>query len=226
MQHCSFIKHLICEAFMKKRFLLISCIICVVLSCSKKTIKAGSDNPDLPAYSENGLNTGGILINNQPWLMLPLGLFTTSRPLQLFSYPAGDSVVVLLNGDYKDASLRNTNNKTIFIVLKNIKISSDEDLALLNNKTFTLDGVINYSGFSESYGYNKTGRGTGTLAFGKVSVISNITYGDGTPGNPILHPYIIAGKLDVNVNTGTSYSLTAGRFDVTVVRSSNQFVVF
>jgi len=69
-------------------------------------------------------------------------------------------------------------------------------------------------------------RGIGTLTFGKVSVINSITYGDGSPNNPIKHPYIIAGQLNMDFSTTSNYSLTKGRFDVTVVRSSNQFVVF
>jgi len=100
-----------------KLFFIISVIV-VFASCRKVSIKSDPDNPDLPAYSEQGLNVGGILINNNAWLTVKPGLFTTTRPLQLLSYPNGDSIVVLLNGDFKDTGLQNQNLRTIFAVIK------------------------------------------------------------------------------------------------------------
>jgi hypothetical protein len=201
-------------------------VIVVFASCRKVSIKSDPDNPDLPAYSEQGLNVGGILINNNAWLTVKPGLFTTTRPLQLLSYPSGDSIVVLLNGNFKDTGLQNQNLRTIFAVIKNLTIITDDDLLQLNDKTFILDGNTNYGGFSEAYGYNKQGKAVGKMTFGKVSVISNVTYGDGSPNNPIKHPYIVAGQLNMNLSTTSNYALTKGRFDVNIVRSSNQFVVF
>jgi hypothetical protein len=211
---------------MKTKLLLILFTIVVLASCKKALIKPDPENPDLPLYSERGLNVGGILINDKAWLTVKLGLFSTTRPLQLLSYPNGDSIVVLLNGNFKDSSLQNQNLRTIFVVIKNIKIISDDDLLQLNGKSYILDGNTNYGGFSSNYGQDKVGKAVGNITFGKVSVINNITYGDGSPNNPILHPYIVAGQLNMNFFTTTNFSLTKGRFDVTLLRSTNQFIVF
>ncbi len=210
---------------MKNIFLLSVLTVVVLVSCRKTSVKPDAENSDLPAYSEQGLNVGGILINNKPWLTLKLGLFSTARPLQLFSYPNGDSIVILLNGNYKDSSLQNQNPQTMFVVIKNIRIVTDTDLIQLNGKSYSLDGIINYGGFSDYHGYNKVGRSIGSIPFGKVSERSNITYGDGSPNNPIRHPYVIAGRLEMNLSTTSNYSLTRGRFDVSILRSNNQLVV-
>lgn len=198
----------------------------ILASCRKAAITPDTEYPDLPAYSEKGLNTGGTLINNKAWITYPPAFLSTVRPVQLFSYSAGDSVVLLINGSYKDATLPDQNPNTIFIVLKNIHISSDADLQQLNGKTYAVDGIINYGGVSDSYGFNKSGHGSGSIRFGKVSEISNVTVGDGTPGNPVLHPYIVAGQFDMTMSAPVSYSFTHGRFDVNLIRSSNQFVIF
>lgn len=211
---------------MKTNLFLILSVITVFASCRKAIIKPDPETPDLPIYSEQGLNVGGILINHKAWLTVKLGLFTTSRPLQLFSYPNGDSIVVLLNGDFKDTSFQNQNLRTAFVVIKNVKIVSDDDLLQLNGRSFILDGNANYGGFSDSYGYDKVGKAVGKITFGKVSVIPNISYGDGSPNNPVKHPYIVAGQLNMDFSTTSNYSLTKGRFDVNIVRSSNQFAVF
>ena len=115
--------------------------------------------------------------------------------------------------------------RTLFIVIKNISIATDNDLLQLNGRRYDLDGRVNYGGFSDPYGYNKTGNGAGNLTFGKVSEISNITYGDGSPNNPIRHPYIVSGRLEMNLTTTINYIMTKGRFDVTISRSSNQFAI-
>jgi len=214
---------------LKTNFVLTFLILVALTSCRKVAVKPDPENPELPIYSEKGLNVGGILINDKPWLTAKPGGFlslSTARPLQLFSYPNGDSIVVLLNGSYKDSSLQNKDPKTIFIVIKNLKIVTDNDLLQLNGKSYLLDGNINYGGFSEYYGYNKVGNAPGSITFGKVSEISNITFGDGSPGNPILHPYIVSGHLDMKLSFPANYVLDKGRFDVTIMRSSNQFMVF
>ncbi|MBL0335947.1 MAG: hypothetical protein IPP73_11790 [Chitinophagaceae bacterium] len=208
-----------------KFFFTISFLI-IIVSCRKAVITPDTAFPDLPAYSEKGLNTGGTLINNKAWITHPLAFLSTVRPVQLFSYPAGDSVVILINGNYKDATLPDQNPNTIFIVLKNIHISTDAELLQMNGKTYLLDGTTNYGGISDSYGYNKTGHGSGSIRFGKVSEISNVTVGDGSPGNPVLHPYIISGQFDMTMSSPVNYSFTHGRFDVNLIRSSNQFVIF
>lgn len=197
-----------------------------MVSCRKQTAPADPDIPDLPAYTEKGLNTGGAMINNKAWLTSSLAFLSTVRPVQLYSYPGGDSVVLLINGSYKDATISLLQPSTIFIVLKNIHISSDGELAVLQGITFQLDGITNYGGISEAYGLNKTGRAKGSIRFGKVSEISNVTIGDGSPGNPILHPYIAAGHFDLQIDNPVTYTISNGRFDVNIIRSSNQFMIF
>ena len=117
---------------MKPSLFLILYILAVFTSCNKVSIKSDPENPGLPIYSEKGLNVGGILINNNVWLTIKLSLFSTVHPLELYSYPAGDSIVVLLNGNFKDSGFQNKNLETIFVVIKNIHIIADEDLVQLN----------------------------------------------------------------------------------------------
>lgn len=214
---------------MKSNLLVTIFAMFALASCKKASVETDPGNPDLPIYSEQGLNTGGIMINDKAWLTVkPAGFLSlsTTRPLQLYSYPNGDSIVILLNGAYKDTSLRLLPPATIFIVLKNIRIATDNDLLQLNGRSYNLDGTINYGGFSEYYGFNKVGNAIGNIQFGKVSVINSVTYGDGSPNNPIYHPYIVAGRFEMNLVTSSVYTLTKGRFDVTIVRSINQFGIF
>ncbi len=208
------------------KFLLTILLFFILASCRKAAITPDPSYPDLPAYTEKGLNTGGTLVNGKAWITFPRAFLSTIRPLQVYSYPGGDSVVVLLNGSYKDATLPDQNPSTLFIVLKNIHISTDAELQQLNGKNFVLDGSINYGGISDSYGYNKTGHATGSIRFGKVSEISNVTVGDGSPGNPILHPYIVAGQFDMTMTAPVNYNFSKGRFDVNIIRSSNQFGIY
>lgn len=209
---------------MKHGFLLALITIVVLASC-KKVIKPDPVYPDLPAYSEKGLNVGGILINDNPWLTEKTGPFNRIYPMHLFSYPTGDSIVIFLSGNYKDSSLTYSPPSTIFVVIKNVKIITDIDLVQLNGKSYNLDGNINYGGFSDYNGDYKVGRAVGNITFGKVSEMSRVTIGDGTPGNPVLHPYIVAGHLNMNLFTTTNYTLREGRFDVYIIRKT-QFVVF
>lgn len=209
---------------MKTNVLLILLIAASFSACKKTVVKSDPEYPDLPAYSEKGLNVGGILINDKAWLTEKPGLFSYLRPLQLFSYPNGDSIVVLLNGHFKDNNI-NQYPRTLFVVIKNIRIVTDNDLLQLNDKSYTLDGNTNYGGFSEDYGNDKVGKAVGTITFGKVSEI-NVVYGDGSPNNPIKHPYIVAGYLDMSLSTTANYVLTNGRFDATIVRGTGQFIVY
>jgi hypothetical protein len=204
-----------------KTKLIFTLTIIILVSCKKPSIKSDPQNPDLPSYSEQGLNVGGILINDSAWLTLKPGLFSTSKPVYLVSYPNGDSIVILLNGNFKDSGLQNQNVRTIYIVIKEINIISDSDLLKLNDKTFILDGNTNYGGFSNYDGSAKVGKSTGNISFGRVSVMTSITYGDGSANNPVLHPYIFAGKLNMNFSTTRIFSLTNGRFDMTLLRNSN-----
>ena len=206
---------------MRTQFAIILVLFFTLASCTKAPIKSDPQNPDLPSYSERGLNVGGILINDSEWLTLKPGLFSTLKPISLISYPLGDSILILLNGNFKDPGLQNQNFQTIYVVLKGINIVADHDLLQLNGKNFVLDGSINYGGFSDYAGKGKVGKSTGSITFGKISVMANVTYGDGSVNNPILHPYIFAGKLNMNFNTTRNFSLTSGRFDMTLLRNSN-----
>ena len=211
---------------MKGKLLLLLLTFVILTSCRKKSIKPDPEYPDLPVYSEQGLNVGGILINDKPWLTLQPALFSTLRPFQLFSYPNGDSIVVLFNGKYKDSSIQYQEPRTIFVVIKNLRITTDNDLIKLNGKSYSLDGNINYGGFSAGYGYDKVGKAVGSLTFGKVSEISNVSYGDGSANNPVRHPYIVAGHFEMNLFTTSNYALKMGRFDFNIISGSNRFVIF
>jgi hypothetical protein len=210
---------------MKGKLLLTLLSFVILISCKKKPIKPDPEYPDLPEYSEKGLGVGGLLINDKPWLTLQPALFGSIRPFQLFSYPNGDSVVIFFNGHYKDSSIRYQTPQTIFVVIKNLKIVTDNDLIQLNGKSFSLDGNINYGGFSEDHGYSKEGKAVGSITFGKVSENSRITYGDGSPNNPVSHPYIVAGRFEMNYFTTSNYALKYGRFDFYITSGGKQFVI-
>lgn len=69
----------------------------LLAACRKDVYKQDKQYPDLPAYSEKGLSVGGCFINDTAWL-IPKGTLSRTRPLYVYSYTNGDSVVLFFNG--------------------------------------------------------------------------------------------------------------------------------
>jgi hypothetical protein len=207
------------------KFPLKSCLLAIILltACKRTTIKPDPDIPDLPSYSEKGLNNGGILIDGNAWLLEKRGMY--SRPMQLLSYPTGDSIVICLNGAYKDIALQYQQPGTLFLVIKNISIQNENDLNKLNQKNFVLDGTTNYGGFSGYYGTGKIGKGIGQIIFGRVSR-NNVSVGTGDPGNEIRNFYVMSGRVNMKLSSPMASTLTDGRFDVSIIEKSDTFATF
>jgi hypothetical protein len=200
------------------------CFVTLLLSfflltqCRKDVYKQDADFPDLPAYSEKGLNVGGCFINDTAWL-LPKRFLSRTKNLYVRSYPSGDSVILFFTGRFKEDSLEYKQPHTLFVVLKNLRISSDTDLLQLSNRSFVLDGLKNYGGFGFTYYIEKPRSVNGFITFGNVTRQNYIAYGDGSPGNPKRHPYILPGRFEINITAERSYALTHGRFDMSVLQT-------
>lgn len=203
---------------------LILVISLVVSSCKKDKQKPDPEDPRLPAYTEKGLNTSGILINDTVWSGTTSGLLNRTAPFEIHSYPDADSVLFLFNGSYPDALEQYSPTRQLFVVVRNVQIRTDEDLKKLNGQQFILDGQNQYGGFSVA-GYIQTGRATGFLQFGKVDRLPNFQYGDGSPGYPISYAYIVSGRFEFSLTTTRQFKLSKGRFDATVSRTPSRFTV-
>jgi hypothetical protein len=193
-------------------------------SCRKEVYKQDADFPDLPAYSEKGLGVGGCFINDTAWLM-PRHFLSRIHNLYIISYPAADSVVLFFNGQYKEDSLQYKPPSTLFVVLKNIHINSDTGLLALRNRTFELDGAVNYGGFARAFDIERPRNVTGSIRFGNVQQQLNVVYGDGSPDNPKRNPYILAGRFEVDIEADRKYTFTHGRFDMTVLKNTQFYII-
>src|SRR5215217_1805877 len=211
---------------LRSKYLVIA-VLCTILliQCRKDVYKQDPDFPDLPAYSEKGLNVGGCFVNDTPWLTQRVALFSFSptRPLYIESYPNGDSVVLFFNGQFKEDSLQYRQPHSLFVVLKNIRISSDTALLQLSNRSFVLDGLVNYAGFANAFNLSMPRNAVGSITFGNCARQDHVIYGDGSPGNPKRNPYILAGRFDIDITMDRHYALTYGRFDLTVLKDARFF---
>lgn len=183
------------------------------------------EDPRLPAYSEKGHSTSGVLINDTAWVGTTTGLINRTNPIEIHSYPNADSILLLLNGSYKNGLENLSPTNEVFMVLRNNQIRTDEDLKKLNGRRFTLDGQNNYGGFSSVGGWVKSGKATGFIQFGKVDRLPNFHYGDGSSGNPVRYFYIISGRFELYFSTTRQFNLSKGRFDATVSWTPSRFTV-
>ena len=159
-------------------------------------------------------------LNDSAWVNFDENQYGWSvYPLEITSYPNGDSLLILFQGYSKAPSAYNNTMHEIFIVLKNIRIVSNDDLIKLNDKTFTLDGSINYGGFSDSSGKIKKGKAVGQIQFGKVEQRTNWLVENS-------HVYIFAGQYNMSFYSGRDFALTKGRFDYNLYRPDSTFIVY
>ena len=200
-------------------------ILLTASSCKKDKPKFDPEDSRLPAYTEEGLSTSGILINDTIWSGTTSGLVSTTAPVEIHSFPNADSILLLFNGSYLGSLQQFSPTREVFIVIRNMQIRTDEDLKQLNGRLFTLDGQNQYGGFSSVGGYIKTGRANGYIQFGKVDRLPNFQYGDGSLSNPVRYAYIVSGRFELSFTTTRQFKLNKGRFDATVSRAPNRFTV-
>lgn len=204
-----------------KNYLLLSIILVLFSLSCRKVVVSDPIYPDLPAYSESGLNVGGVMINDSAWKFQQPNLMSLFNPMQIVSYLNGDSLVVIMNGNSNYP--QSLYFSQIYFVLKNIHIANDSDLVKLNGTTFNIDGQNNYAGLSMSYQNNfvNNGKSSGSISFKKAYLNKHgVIIGDGSPNNPVLLPYVIAGIFNLSLTQDRKYNLNAGRFDRTVYYNS------
>jgi len=83
-----------------------------------------------------------------------------------------------------------------------------------------LDGTNSYSGLSEFY-QPPGNKGYGRFTINKVRKIGNVVFGDGSPNNPKIYPFIISGRFDFDIHDTRSYVVKDGRFDMEVRLTAN-----
>src|SRR2546423_10429684 len=103
-------------------------ILCLVLcsGCKKNRPRMDPEDPRLPAYTEQGLNTSGVLINDTLWSGTTKELFHQINPLEIHCFPNADSVLLLFNGSYRNGLESLSPTKVVFIILRNLQIRTDE----------------------------------------------------------------------------------------------------
>ncbi len=214
--------------FKKMKYLLLLFGISTLwASCAKSVFVPDQNNSLLPEYSESGRNIAGALINDTAWRCELHSCFSCI-PWRFYinSNLSGDSTLFTFNGactansiNFIDTSSYNI-PVNLFIVVKGFTIENQGSLFKLNNKTFSLDGSNNYSGFSQYYD-PITDKGSGSFTVTKVQQVKNFSYGDGTPNNPIIYTYIVSGRFNFEIPGSHPHTISDGRFDMEVSVNTN-----
>jgi hypothetical protein len=182
-------------------------------------------NNTLPVYSENGDDVAGALINDTVWISRARNcLFCYHFSFFISTDVKGDSTTFLFNGSYSPYSIKFTDTgrtiqTSLYAVVKGLKIENQDSLLKLNNRSFLLDGVKNYSGISKYAGYEDH-KGSGSFTINKVQKGSWII-GDGTANNPTIYSFIVSGHFDFNIHDDRDYIIKNGRFDMFVNWNGN-----
>ena len=208
-----------------KNYLIVSIIFLSLNGCYK-SVEKDPLYPQLPAVSDQGLDIGGVMVNDTAWVFEKPQFGRMFNPMSIISYPNGDSVIVLMEGSSNYPY--NLYYTQIYFVLKNIQITKDSDLVKLNGMTFNIDSQSNYAGIGMAYQNNirNNGRSSGSISFNKVYLDKHgVIIGNGSPGNPILTPFVLAGVFNVSLTQKRKYDLKAGRFDRTVYNTDGFVVV-
>ena len=138
----------------------------------------------------------------------------------------GDSTLFMFEGAYTSNSIiyNDTSSKNVdanfSFVIKGLKLETQDSLLKLNNKTFYLDGINNYSSISTLQQYPLYNKGIGTLIINKVQK-GNWEFGDGSINNPKICKFIVSGYFNFNTTADRLYIVKDGRFDMEVYLNSN-----
>lgn len=205
----------------------IFCFCIFISACRKSTFVADPNDTLVPQYSESGRNIAGALMNDTAWRCEMHPCFTCIVwRFYINSSLTGDSTLFKFEGAYTSNSIiyNDTSSKNVgadfSFVVKGLKLETQESLLKLNNKTFQLDGINNYSSiflFSQYPNYNK---GIGTLTINKVQK-GNWEFGDGSINNPKIYKFIVSGHFNFNTTADRLYIVKDGRFDMEVYLNSN-----
>lgn len=194
------------------------------------------DNSQLPEYAESGSNTGGALMNDTVWRS---NVYISSVPptymsgCYIFSRLSGDSTTIIFNGKHTYQSIPFIDTMpditvNFFFVFKGLKIENQDSLLKLNGKTYNIDGVNNYVVIThysnDLFNILKNSHCSGHITFNKVQKVGYISFGDGSPGNPQVNPFIISGHFDFTVNDPGQCHVKDGRFDMVVTLRSNMAI--
>jgi hypothetical protein len=189
-------------------------------------------NNQLPEYSENGSNIAGALLNDTTWrsnIDISDLSGTYLSGFWIISSVSGDSTTIIFNGrhTYNSSNFIDTVPSipvNFFVVIKGLKIESQDSLFKLNDKTFILGGNSNYAAVTYSYNnysFLKNGKSFGSIIFNRVQKNSSITIGDGSANNPIINPFIISGHFNFTINGTGNYEIKDGRFDMVTQWKTN-----
>lgn len=182
--------------------------------CGENFIPDPADSR-LPAYTENGNQVAGAIINGMAWKThWAWGDMGLQRSFYFTDYPSGDSVTLSLDGIMTDGPYRNS-ILTLIVSIKNLHIINLEAVKILNGRTFILDGKNSYAGtgkvfYPDTSGlYGCTG-GTGILSF--KSVRENKRETNTRKNGDKYHPLIVAGVFHFNFKD-SGVNVDSGRFD-------------
>ncbi len=209
-------------------------LLCILLiGCSKSSIfVSDKDNNLLPEYSESGRNIAGALLNDTAWrsdVYISSLSGTYLSGFWIISNLPGDSTTIIFNGKHSYNSVLFIDTLSsipvnFFIVIKGLKIESQDSLLKLNGRTFNLDGINNYVTLTYSYDnfrFQKAGNSSGSITFNKVQKDESITFGNGTPDNPRIYRFILSGHFDFTINRLNNYNIKEGRFDMVTQWKTN-----
>ena len=211
-------------------FILASIEFC---GCTKTTtFVADAANSQLPEYSESGKNIAGAIFNDTTWRsdVYSSGLSGTYLTgCWIFSSLSGDSTTIILNGKHSDHSINFVETLpsvplSFFFVIKGLKIENQDSLLKLNGKTFDVGDNHNYVTLAyadDHFNFLKKGASIGNIVFIKAGRVAGITIGDGSPGNPVIYPFIVSGHFDFMISGTNSYHVKDGRFDMVAQWKTN-----
>lgn len=145
---------------------------------------------------------------------------------------SGDSTTIIFNGKYTYNSIEFVDSLpsipvNFFEVIKGLKIENQDSLSKLNDSAFNFDNISSY--VTLNYAYNtfslqRYGMCYGNITFNKVKGNRSFTIGEGSPNNPIIHPFILSGHFNFTINGIKNYELTDGRFDMVAQWKANLLI--
>jgi hypothetical protein len=212
-------------------------VLCVLfISCTKSSTFIADKNISLlPEYSESGRNIAGALFNDTAWrsdVYISGQSGTYMDGFWIISSLSGDSTTIIFNGKYTYNSIKFIDTLpsipvNLFVVIKGLKIENQDSLFKLNNTTFNFDNIRSYVTLTYSYNtfsFQKYGDCFGNITFNKVQKSTLLTFGDGSPNNPIINPFIISGHFNFTINGTSNYEVKDGRFDMVTQWETNLII--
>jgi hypothetical protein len=182
-----------------------SCIVDDESSFIKDTF-----DPRVPQYSQEGANTAGAYINNQPWVArkrIVSSIFSPS-PYTLGTmtfYHSKDTTGTFIAFEGGDQLIDQSNiSCSIGFFLSEFNLTEPDDLQVLENKRIELDGIVNYGQMTFRNDFSaivQDNPGIGTLHIRRVAKIRD-------------SEWEISGTFGFSINSeGQEATVFSGRFD-------------